>query len=67
MHLCLKFANGKVSKCREHRILHPYLKVAAAPLTAEVAGVGDLRPGLLEAIEAVQLHSDLARGPQSQG
>ena len=44
----------------------PYLKVAAAALSAEVLGVSHLTAQLLEAGEAVQLKSQLARGPQSE-
>ena len=43
----------------------PYLKVAATALSAEIFGVSHLSPSLLEAREAVQLYSQLTRGPQS--
>lgn len=44
----------------------PYLKVAAAALSAEVLGVSHLTSHLLEAGEAVQLKSQLACGPNSE-
>ena len=42
----------------------PYFELTASPLSAEILWVSELLPGLLETREAVQLHLELASGPQ---
>ena len=54
-----------MAKCQGHRIPRTYLKVTALALLAEVFGVCDFDPSLLQPRETVQLQGELTCGPQS--
>ena len=52
-----------MSRCQKQNN-PPYFELTASPLSAEILWVSELLPGLLETREAVQLHLELASGPQ---